>query len=118
MHFLADENISRLIVERLRREGHDVVSVREIGAGLPDPQVLGTSNLQDRVLLTEDKDFGDLVVRQRLPAVGVLLLELDPLSNSAQADRVTAVVAMMADKLVGSIAVAEPGRVRLRLLRR
>ena len=72
----------------------------------------------DRILVTEDRDFGELVVRQRLGVDGVLLLELDRLSNAAEADRVAAVVAGNADKLAGNLVVIEPGRVHVRPLPR
>ena len=58
------------------------------------------ANAEGRILLTEDRDFGELVVRQRLGVVGVVLLELDRLTNSTEADRVGDVVASHADKLV------------------
>jgi predicted nuclease of predicted toxin-antitoxin system len=72
------------------------------------------ANADGRVLVTEDRDFGELVVRQRLGVAGVLLLELDRLANSAEADRLADVVSRHADKLLGSLVVIEPARVRLR----
>jgi predicted nuclease of predicted toxin-antitoxin system len=116
MRFLADENVSRQVVERLRTDGHDVISVAQSNQGASDKHVVEMANADGRILITEDRDFGELVVRQRLDVAGVMLLELDRLTNSAEADRVADVVSRHADKLRGSLAVIEPARVRLRPL--
>jgi predicted nuclease of predicted toxin-antitoxin system len=50
MRFLADENVSRLVVERLRTAGFDVVSVRETRPGAPDKDILDAADSDDRVL--------------------------------------------------------------------
>ena len=68
------------------------------------------------MLITGDSDFGELVVRQQVQ--GVILLELDRLSNAAEASRVAAVVSADADKLPGNLVMIEPTRVRIRPLRR
>jgi predicted nuclease of predicted toxin-antitoxin system len=71
MLFLADENVSRLVIERLRAPGFDVASVRETMPGASDKDVLDEAASDDRVLVTEDRDFGEPVIRQRLKARGV-----------------------------------------------
>jgi predicted nuclease of predicted toxin-antitoxin system len=118
MRFLADENVSRRVVERLRLQGHDVALVAGTHAGISDPDVLKLAGTEARILITEDRDFGDLVVRQRLNVGGVILLELDRLSNNMEADRVAAVVAMHVDRLTNNLVVIEPARVRVRPLPR
>lgn len=118
IQFLADENVSRHVVESLRAAGYDVVSVSATIAGVPDDAVLAAAGREERILITEDRDFGEMVVRQRLGVRGLILLELDRLSNAAEATLVTAVVTTHSDKLVGNLLVIEPGRVRVRPLRR
>jgi predicted nuclease of predicted toxin-antitoxin system len=117
MRFLADENVSRLVVERLRADGHEVVSIVQIEPGAPDKTVLRTADVEGRILITEDRDFGELVVRQHMAVRCVLLLELDRLTNRAEADRVSHVVSTYAEKLMDNLAVIEPSRLRLRPLR-
>lgn len=78
--------------------------------------MLETANAEDCVLITEDRDFGELVIRQRLGIRGVILLELDRLSNSAEAEAVLQVVSIHAENLIGHLVVVEPGRIRLRPL--
>ena len=76
MKFLADENIDKPIVARLRADGHIVFYVAEIGPGLPDNKVIELSNKEEALLLTADKDFGELVFRQGLIMQGVILIRL------------------------------------------
>lgn len=117
MRFLADENVSRFVVERLQTAGFDVTAIGPTNSGASDVDVLAVARREGRVLITEDRDFGELIVRQQLEIEGVILLELDRLSNLAEADRVTAVVSTNIDRLSGGLLVIEPGRIRIRPLR-
>ena len=63
MKFIADECCDTGIVISLRREGHDVFYVLEEEPGLRDEVVLQRAYVERRILLTEDKDFGELVYR-------------------------------------------------------
>jgi predicted nuclease of predicted toxin-antitoxin system len=72
MNFLADESVDRPIVERLRQEGHQVSYIAELGPGMSDDAVLNLANQQTALLLTADKDFGEMVFRQRLHTHGVV----------------------------------------------
>jgi predicted nuclease of predicted toxin-antitoxin system len=75
MRFLADENVSRLVVERLRANGFEVLSIAETRSGAPDKDVLATASAEKCILVTEDRDYGELVIRQRLAIDGVILLD-------------------------------------------
>src|SRR5438132_13269252 len=114
MRFLADENVSRLVVAQLRAAGFDVASVRETRPGASDKDVLDEADSDDRVLITEDRDFGELVVRQRLKVRGIILLELDRVSNAAEAELVAEIVRIHGSKLTGNLLGVEPTRVRVR----
>lgn len=116
MRFLADENVPRALVMRLRAAGLDVVAIAETAAGISDDQVLAMAAAKQRILVTEDRDFGELVVRQRMAVGGVVLLELDSLSNDEAVGRVAEVVLAQAAKLSGNLVVIEPGRIRIRPL--
>lgn len=118
MGFLADENISHCVLERLRAAGFDVAAIGVTNAGASDGDVLAMAKREGRILITEDRDFGELVVRQRLEVQGVVLLELDRLSNVAEAERVVSVVSTNLGKLSGNLLVIEPGRARIRPLPR
>jgi predicted nuclease of predicted toxin-antitoxin system len=116
MRFLADENVSRLVIERLRARGFEVISVGETRSGAPDRDILRAADAEGCILITEDRDFGELVIRQRVTVSGVILLELDRLSNDAEANAVVEVVLSHPEKLAGNLLVIEPGRIRVRPL--
>ena len=117
MRFIADENVSRLVIERLRSDGLDIISIGELTPGASDKDVLATADVEGGILITEDRDFGELVIRQHMTVRGLILLELDRLSNPTEADVVAQVISAHADRLWGNLIVIEPGRIRVRPLR-
>jgi predicted nuclease of predicted toxin-antitoxin system len=74
--FLADEGVERQIVERLRVDGREVAYVAEMSPGIMDDVVLMRSQTSASVLITADKDFGELVFRQGQSSTSVLLIRL------------------------------------------
>ncbi len=77
MRFLTDENISGTVVRRLREQGHDVLAVKESMRGESDAVILTRGQDQGRVVVTYDKDFGELAFRCLQPyGSGVVLLRL------------------------------------------
>ena len=63
MKFLADEGVDKQIVDRLRQDGHSVWYVAEMEPGISDDEVLTIANQENAILLTADKDFGELIFR-------------------------------------------------------
>lgn len=114
MKILADENISKLLVERLRQEGHQVQYIAEIARGSNDPTVLELANRQGALLLTDDKDFGELVFHQHLRASGILLVRLATLSPSQEVEVVVKVIREYSDKLLYAFTVITPQGIRIR----
>ena len=77
MRLLADENLPGSVVAELRARGHDVLSVKESMRGADDVAVLARAQAEVRVVLTQDKDFGELAYRTGLSAgCGVILFRL------------------------------------------
>jgi predicted nuclease of predicted toxin-antitoxin system len=90
MRFLADENIPRALVVALQAAGHDVVWIRLAAPGPADVNVLNIAALNRRILLTFDKDFGELAGRSsRGRDCGVILLRTPP-PRSAESGRLLA----------------------------
>jgi len=73
MKLVADEGVELPIVDTLRRDGHYVLYVAEMDPGISDDKVLAMANQKNAVLLTADKDFGELVFRLRRVSAGVTL---------------------------------------------
>jgi predicted nuclease of predicted toxin-antitoxin system len=112
---LADESVERQIVERLRRDGRHVLYVAEMEPGITDSDVLERANRAAALLLTSDKDFGELVFREGLlTAGGVVLLRLAGLSSELKAETVSAAFRNQEADFPHNFSVIEPGRVRIR----
>ena len=95
MRFLLDQSAEARIAAFLAEHGHDATRVaRDYPAGLPDEQVLAIAHQEGRILIANDKDFGELVVRRGLPHVGVILLRF-PLDATAQ-ERIGALERLLA----------------------
>ena len=73
MKIVADEGVDRLIVTRLRQDGHEVDYIAEMDSGIDDDRVLGHTNQQGALLKTADKDFGELVFMQGKLNPGIVL---------------------------------------------
>lgn len=114
MKFLADENVDYPIITRLRNDGHEIYAIVEMSVGISDDLVLAQANQQDVVLLTNDKDFGDMVYRDRQFTCGIVLLRLAGLSNEQKAEIVASVLAQYAEKLARAFTVITPRNVRIR----
>jgi predicted nuclease of predicted toxin-antitoxin system len=112
--FLADEGIDRQIVERLRQDGHEVAYVAEMSPGIMDDVVLRQSRNSASVLITSDKDFGELVFRQRQASTGVLLVRLAGLGAAQKASMVSSAILEHGHELPGAFAVLSPGNIRIR----
>ncbi len=82
MKFIADEGVDGQIVEKLREEGHDVYYVAEHTAGTSDEAILKIANQEDRILMTRDKDFGELVYPLRQVHSGIMLNRLYELAST------------------------------------
>lgn len=114
MNLLADEGVDAPIVARLRQDGHEVIYVAESEPGIPDERVLASSNERRALLLTADKDFGELTFRLRRVHGGVVLLRLAGLSLDAKVEVVAAAFATHGAKFVNAFSVVSPGDIRIR----
>jgi len=114
MNFVADESVDQPIVTRLREEGHTVLAVVEMQPSISDEAVLGMANEQGMVLLTSDKDFGELVFRDRRYAFGIVLIRLSGLTAVAKAEVVASTVKVHASELAHAFTAISSDRVRIR----
>lgn len=114
MNLVADESIDRPIVERLRQDGHVVEYVAEFGPGTSDDVVLTRANEKGAPLVTADKDFGELVFRQKRVNAGVVLVRLAGLTSDLKARIVTESVATHGAHLHDRFTVISAAGVRIR----
>jgi predicted nuclease of predicted toxin-antitoxin system len=113
MRFLADESCDFAVVRALRAGGHDVVAVAELSRRAEDVAVINMAIKEERILLTEDKDFGQLVYADKRAMGGILLLRFPAKARSSLAKAVLDLVKRRGEKLIGRFIVIQPGRIRI-----
>ena len=116
MRLLADENCPHVLVRQLRERGHEVVWIRDVQPGATDEDVVARATRETRVLLTFDKDFGEIAYRTGVAAPsGVILVRI----STPGPDAVATVVIETLDEYPGwegAFSVIEDTRVRRRQL--
>jgi predicted nuclease of predicted toxin-antitoxin system len=97
----------------LRAAGHDVVAIAESVRGAEDSAIIDMAVLEQRVFVTEDRDFGQLVYAAGKATCGVILLRFPSHTRATLPAAVVEFVERHGAKLASSFAVLQPGRVRL-----
>ncbi len=118
MKFLADMGVSPRVVAWLRAAGHDVGDLREQGLHrLPDGDVFAKAATENRILLTFDLDFGEIVGLSVQPGSSVVVFRLRDTRVDRVIDRLSDVLVQSSDALqAGAIVTVEDGRHRIRRL--
>ncbi|HET6261633.1 MAG TPA: DUF5615 family PIN-like protein [Chloroflexia bacterium] len=114
MRIVADEGVEHQVVERLRQAGHQVTYVAELHPGITDQEVLSLTESNVAVLLTLDKDFGEMTYRHRYSAPGIVLARLHALTAEQKASVMAAVFAEHGEELAGAFTVVSAGSIRIR----
>jgi predicted nuclease of predicted toxin-antitoxin system len=117
VRWLADECVAAPLVTFLRAQGHDVRYVAETAVGLSDADVMALALREKRLLLTEDKDFGDLVFRRERAVPGVVLMRVSSEIPALKTTRLAAAVERYGEELLDRYTVIEASRFRSRRLR-
>lgn len=112
MQFLADESCDFGVVLALRAAGHDVVAIAEVSPREEDDSVMERALRAERLVVTEDKDFGQLVYANRKATGGVLFLRFPAKARASIAKTVVDIVRRRGERLKGRFTVVQPGRVR------
>lgn len=114
MRLVADENLEAAIIARLRGDGHDLLVISERSPRLADEEVLRIAVDDGRILITNDKDFAELVFLQGKLPHGVILLRMPRLSTDSKSRRVAQVLADGTLRFEGAMVVVEVDVVRRR----
>lgn len=118
MLFIADENFPQPSVNKLRSAGHDVVAIISDSPGAADEDILARAVQETRIVLTFDRDFGELVYRLRLPPpLGVVFFRFDPATPTEPAEYLLRLMADQELTLEQRFTVADRRQVRQRPLR-
>lgn len=116
MRFLANENFPLPSVHLLRHAGYDVISISEESPGILDTQVLARAVAEQRIILTFDRDYGELIYRRQQPAAAVLYLRYDPDTPQEPASHLLRLLQIAGLTLVHQFTVADRERIRQRPL--
>jgi len=111
---VADEGVDRQVVERLRGDGHEVLHVAELDPGIGDEFVLQEADRSGALLITADKDFGELIFRQQRASHGVFLVRLAGLSPEHKAELVVASLKEHGQEMMDAFSVLSRTSLRIR----
>jgi predicted nuclease of predicted toxin-antitoxin system len=113
MRFLVDECTGSAVVRWLRGEGHEVFSVYDEARGIDDDEVLHKAFDEDRILITNDKDFGEKVFREQRQHNGIILLRLDDERSNNKIEMIRKLLEMYSSQLANQFVVVSESQVRL-----
>ena len=115
MRLLADENISPKTIQIIQQQGIDVTSIRDTKPGVTDREVVKIANREKRVIVTFDKDFGEIIIRNGFKAPGLILLRIN--KTPAEVAKRILDVAKRGIPLEGKIVVIQENKIRIQSIR-
>ncbi len=114
MKFLLDESCDAAVAKVLEEDGHDISKVSQVSKGVTDEEVIKLALEQNRILLTEDKDFGQLVYAAGKETCGVILFRFPSKEREVMARKVIELVNVEKEMLQTSFVVLELDKTRIR----
>ena len=112
--FIADESVDFRIVKSLRGEGYEVKAIVEINPGITDDEVLQIANELESILLTEDKDFGELTFRFKKPNKGIILIRMIGVPIEERIAKIKSVISNYIDQLEDSFTIITSNKIRIK----
>ena len=114
MKFLVDESVEYRIAQWLRQHNYDTIAISEISPSIPDTQVLQKAKRENRILITNDKDFGELIYQQKLPHKGVIFFRLSEETAQAKIKILELLLYQHQTKLKNHFITITPHKIRIR----
>jgi predicted nuclease of predicted toxin-antitoxin system len=111
--FLLDECVGLEVQEFLMQKGHDVINAALDYSGSLDPFILEQAVLDDRILITNDKDFGDLIFRDGSSHSGVILLRLSDERSQNKVRCLKYILHELGDEVYGTFVVVTDKRAQI-----
>ncbi len=116
--FLIDVGVGKGIENYLHEEGYDIKSVRDIDPCLEDEKIIRTAFLENRMVITMDKDFGELVYHSLMEHSGVLLLRLEDATGSKKLKVLKFIIENYSDRIKNCFCVFQNDKFRIRKINR
>lgn len=117
LRFLVDTGVSKKVEEWLLKNGYDMKAVRDINPRMDDDKILNIAVSENRMVITMDKDFGELVYNSGLSHSGVLLLRLEDARSDEKVRTIETILTEYSDRLLNNFCVFQNGRLRISKLR-
>jgi predicted nuclease of predicted toxin-antitoxin system len=114
LKFLVDVGVSKKVEEYLQEQGYDAKAVRAIDIRMSDHAIIRLAASEDRMVITMDKDFGELVYHSGLKHCGVLLLRLEGATGSEKLKVVSNILKKHSEQIKNHFCVYQNNRFRIR----
>jgi len=114
LKFLIDVGVGKKVENWLSAQGYDIKSIRELDPRMPDEKILELASKEKRMVLTMDKDFGELVYSANLPHTGVLILRIEDFDSEQKVDVVRNILQEHQARIVGRFCVFKDNKLRIR----
>ncbi len=114
LKFLADESCDFAIVRSLRAAAYDVQAILEIASGESDVNIINMAVSSGRILITEDRDFGDLVYAHQKDHGGIILVRYPSTARNDMAEAILSLIRQKGEALTGCFIVVSPLKIRIR----
>ena len=114
MKFLVDVGVGKGVETWLKKTGYDVLPMREVNCRAQDIEILHLAVEDQRMIVTMDKDFGELVFNSGLPHAGVLLLRLESATGEQKSEIVEKIIGGYSDQMAGNFCVYQDGKLRIK----
>ena len=110
MRFLVDESVGKKFSDIVRNSGRDVIFVGDSIPEVDDGIVLSFANMENRILITADKDFGELIFKLCKPSAGIILFRTSVADPKKRFEMARDIL----DKAEGKFVVVKEGQIRMR----
>lgn len=114
MKIVADESVDFEIVSVLRKHDFTVISIDEILKGADDKTVLDFALHEKSLLITEDKDFGELVFRMKKAHLGIILIRLSGIKSADKAEITLKSISENLEKMKNAFSVISKNQTRIK----
>jgi len=118
LKFLVDVGVGKKVEEYLLEKRYDTKSVRSLDQKMPDQEIIRLAALEKRIVITMDKDFGELVYHSGMDHCGILLLRLEDATGSEKQQVIAKILAKYADNMKNNFCVYQNEKFRFRKLSR
>ncbi len=114
LKFVLDVGVGNKVWEYLNTEGYDALLITMLNPNMPDSEILSIAENEERMVITMDKDFGELVYHSKKAHKGVLLLRLEDATGVEKVEVMQFIINNFKDQLEGKFCVFKNGRLRIR----